>query len=145
VIDWFEMGGNLKLADTEPAFDALADSSACRPVGQNGASRRRADSPAVCAPRCGDDSEGLHSVDKISRSDERGFARPIGSAAGAQELYRDYTLERNRYKKAAELMAITKYSKWIPSPLDGLSLKNCSIRCPEFFSSERFPIRLSGL
>ena len=43
--------------------------------------------------------EGLHSVEKISRSEERGFAASERKPAGAQELYRDYTMERNRYKK----------------------------------------------
>jgi magnesium chelatase subunit I len=42
--------------------------------------------------------EGLHSVEKISRSEERGFTASERKAA-AQELYRDYTIERNRYKK----------------------------------------------
>ena len=41
--------------------------------------------------------EGLHSIDKISRSDERGFS--AAERKGSQELYRDYTIERNRHKK----------------------------------------------
>ena len=41
--------------------------------------------------------EGLHSIDKISRSEERGFAAT--ERKGTQELYRDYTIERNRHKK----------------------------------------------
>jgi hypothetical protein len=44
--------------------------------------------------------EGLHSIDKISRSEERGFtSSDRKGGGGSQELYRDYTLERNRYKK----------------------------------------------
>ena len=44
--------------------------------------------------------EGLHSIDKISRSEERGFAASERKAAGSQELYRDYTIDqRNRHKK----------------------------------------------
>ena len=42
--------------------------------------------------------EGLYSIDKISRSEERGYTAPERKSA-AQELYRDYTMERNRYKK----------------------------------------------
>jgi len=38
-------------------------------------------------------------MDKISRSEERGFAASDRKVPGSQELYRDYTLERNRYKK----------------------------------------------
>ena len=37
------------------------------------------------------------SLDKISRSEERGYAATERKAS--QELYRDYTAERNRYKK----------------------------------------------
>jgi hypothetical protein len=43
--------------------------------------------------------EGLHSMDKITRTEERGFAAAERKGAGGQELYRDYTMERNRYKK----------------------------------------------
>ena len=42
--------------------------------------------------------EGLHSVDKLSRSEERGFAAADRRGA-SQDLYRDYTIERNRHKK----------------------------------------------
>ena len=41
--------------------------------------------------------EGLYSIEKVSRSEERGFAAPDRKAS--QELYCDYTAERNRYKK----------------------------------------------
>ena len=41
--------------------------------------------------------EGLHSIDKISRSEDRGFAAP--DRRPTQDLYRDYTMERNRNKK----------------------------------------------
>ena len=42
--------------------------------------------------------EGLHAIDKIGRSEERGFIG-VERKAPAQDLYRDYTMERNRYKK----------------------------------------------
>jgi len=41
--------------------------------------------------------EGLHSLDKIGRSEERGFT--ASERKGSQDLYRDYSMERNRYKK----------------------------------------------
>ena len=41
--------------------------------------------------------EGLYSVEKISRTEERGYAASERKAA--PELYRDYNMERNRYKK----------------------------------------------
>ena len=42
--------------------------------------------------------EGLYASDKIGRSEERGFVG-VERKAATQELYRDYTLERNRSKK----------------------------------------------
>jgi hypothetical protein len=41
--------------------------------------------------------EGLHSMDKIGRSEERGFAAV--ERRTPQDLYRDYSAERNRHKK----------------------------------------------
>jgi magnesium chelatase subunit I len=100
VIDWFEMGGQLKFSDTDSAktvldgldkiqglrdkLDAL-DAGSGRP-------------PAIRASAGEFILEGLHSIDKISRSEERGYAAPERKSA-AQDLYRDYTIERNRYKK----------------------------------------------
>jgi magnesium chelatase subunit I len=43
--------------------------------------------------------EGLHATDKISRSEERGFSATERGRGGSQDLYRDYQMERNRYKK----------------------------------------------
>jgi len=42
--------------------------------------------------------EGLYASDKIGRSEERGFVG-VERKSQAQELYRDYTLERSRSKK----------------------------------------------
>jgi hypothetical protein len=59
----------------------------------------RSDSPVGVRAAAGEMVlEGLHSIDRISRSEERGFAATERKAA-AQDLYRDYTMERNRYKK----------------------------------------------
>ena len=95
------MGGNLKFSDTESA-DALSEPSGTR----SGSARqdrcrsaRSRDSPAGLRAAAAEMIlEGLHSIDKISRSEERGFSATERKAA-AQELYRDYTMERNRYKK----------------------------------------------
>jgi len=100
VVEWFEMGGNLKLSDTDPA-DALIEKmeqlqgllDKILPLGVT------PDSPAGLRAAAGEMIlEGLHSLDKISRSEERGFMAPERRAA-SQDLYRDYTLERNRHKK----------------------------------------------
>ncbi|MBI2149150.1 MAG: magnesium chelatase [Acidobacteria bacterium] len=99
VIEWFELGGNLKLSDLEPAnsvvtrlqhVPGLLDKIEALGAGP--------DSPVPLQAAAGElILEGLHSIDKISRSEERGFAAM--ERKGGQDLYRDYTIERNRYKK----------------------------------------------
>src|ERR1700733_14230291 len=93
VIDWFEMGGNLKVSDVEPASMVLS-----RLEGVPGLLDRidvlgaMHDSPAAARAAAAEMIlEGLHSIDKISRSEERGFAAT--ERKGSQELYRDYTIE----------------------------------------------------
>ncbi|HEY2384748.1 MAG TPA: magnesium chelatase [Terriglobia bacterium] len=100
VLDWFEMGGNLKLSDVESAQSAMELLEHVQglfdKVDVLGAT---SDSPpAIRAAAAEMVLEGLHSIDKLSRSEERGFSASERKAA-AQELYRDYTMERNRYKK----------------------------------------------
>jgi hypothetical protein len=41
--------------------------------------------------------EGLHAIDKVARSEERGYSALERKASG--EMYRDYTKDLNRYKK----------------------------------------------
>jgi len=100
VIEWFEMGGHLKVSDVEPANTVLSRLEGVPglldKVDVLGATH---DSPrALRAAAAEMILEGLHSIDKISRSEERGFAATERSK-GSQELYRDYTIERNRHKK----------------------------------------------
>jgi magnesium chelatase subunit I len=101
VIDWFEMGGYLKLSDIEPAASVLSRLEHVQGLlDKIEALGVKAESPAAVRASAGElILEGLHSMDKISRSEERGFGASERKAAGAQELYRDYTIERNRYKK----------------------------------------------
>ena len=99
VIEWFDLGGNIKLSDVEPATAILARLAAVQGLFDKldllGATP---DSPPGLRVSASEMVlEGLHSMDKISRSEERGFAAPDRKAS--QELYRDYTGERNRYKK----------------------------------------------
>ncbi|HLH32137.1 MAG TPA: magnesium chelatase, partial [Terriglobia bacterium] len=100
IIDWFEMGGNLKISDAESAQSVLSRLEHVQGlIDKIDALGARHDSPAgIRAAAAEMVLEGLHSIDKISRSEERGFAANERKAA-AQELYRDYTMERNRYKK----------------------------------------------
>jgi magnesium chelatase subunit I len=101
VIDWFEMGGHIKLSDMEPTSAVLGRLERVQGLFDKiEALGVKTDSPeALRASAAEMILEGLHSMDKISRSEERGFASSERRAAGSQELYRDYTLERNRYKK----------------------------------------------
>jgi magnesium chelatase subunit I len=97
VIEWFETGGNLKLGDVEPPKALLARLERVSGLFD------RTDSFAPGAPEGLRASiaefilEGLHSLDKIGRSEERGFT--ANERKATQELYRDYSMERNRYKK----------------------------------------------
>jgi magnesium chelatase subunit I len=101
VIDWFETGAHLKLSDSEPAASLLSRLEHVQGLFEKTeALGVKADSPiGLRAAAAEMILEGLHSLDKISRSEERGFAASDRKAAGAQELYRDYTMDRNRYKK----------------------------------------------
>jgi magnesium chelatase subunit I len=100
ILDWFEMGGNLKLSDVESAESVLSLLERVQGLlDKTDVLGATPDSPpGVRASAAEMILEGLHSVDKLSRSEERGFAATERKAA-AQELYRDYTMERNRYKK----------------------------------------------
>jgi len=100
IVDWFEMGGQLKFGDTDSSatvleaiekLQGLDDKLDALDAGPNRP-------PAVRASAGEMILEGLYSIDKISRSEERGYTAPERKSA-AQELYRDYTMERNRYKK----------------------------------------------
>jgi len=101
VVEWFEMGGHLKLSDMEPAATVLSrlehvqgllDKIDALDAGPDSPPGLRAAAAEMIL-------EGLHSIEKISRSEERGFSASERKHAGGQELYRDYTIERNRYKK----------------------------------------------
>ncbi len=100
VIDWFDVGGNLKFSDVDSANVVLNRLSSVQGlldrVDSLGVS---AGSPAAVRASAGEMIlEGLYSLDKISRSEERGYAASERKSS-SQELYRDYTIERNRYKK----------------------------------------------
>jgi len=101
VIDWFEMGGSLKLSDDEPTSSILARLERVQGLlDKVDALGVQPDSSQSLRAAAGEMIlEGLHSMDKISRSEERGFAASERRAAGTEELYRDYSMERNRYKK----------------------------------------------
>jgi magnesium chelatase subunit I len=94
VIDYFEMGGTLKVSDNDSTMAVLAMlqrvPTLMDHVTESGEGPRAAMAEFIL--------EGLHASDKIGRSEERGFVSAERRAA-AQDLYRDYTMERNRNKK----------------------------------------------
>ena len=99
VVDWFEMGGNIKFSDDETAagilqrmeqVPGLLDRTDALGASREGSRGLRASAAEFIL-------EGLHSMDKISRSEERGFA--AHERKPAQDLYRDYTMEKTRHKK----------------------------------------------
>jgi len=101
VVEWFDMGGHLKLSDIEPASSVLTRLERVQGLlDKTDVLGVKPDSPAGFRAAAAEMIlEGLHSMEKISRSEERGFAASERKGSGSQELYRDYTMERNRYKK----------------------------------------------
>jgi magnesium chelatase subunit I len=94
VIDFFESGGSIKLADTDSTTAVLTEFSRVPDL-----LTRFADSPAPLQAAWSEFVlEGLCATDKIGRSEERGFIG-LDRKAAPQDLYRDYTMERSRYKK----------------------------------------------
>jgi magnesium chelatase subunit I len=101
IIDWFEMGGQLKFSDTDSASDVIGGLEKIQGLVEKlDALDAGSNRPVAVQASAGElVLEGLYSLDKISRSEERGYTAPDRKAAATQELYRDYTIERNRYKK----------------------------------------------
>jgi magnesium chelatase subunit I len=94
VIEYFELGGNLKISDTDSIKNVLAQlqrvPTLFDPVTATVEGERVALAEFIL--------EGLHASDKIGRSEERGFVG-VDRRSSPQDLYRDYTMERNRSKK----------------------------------------------
>jgi len=99
VIEWFELGGQLKLSDVESAQALLVRlQNVPGLVERADAATGPAAPDALRVATAEFILEGLHSLDKIGRSEERGFVANERKQAG-QDLYRDYSMERTRYKK----------------------------------------------
>jgi len=94
VIEFFEMGGNIHFSESDSMKHVLVQ--LCRVptlldrAADSSESGRIAQGEFIL--------EGLYASDKIGRSEERGFVG-VERKSQAQELYRDYTLERSRSKK----------------------------------------------
>ena len=99
VVEWFETGGHLKFSDVDSASIILARLDKVQGLLEklDGLDAGPGTPPAIRVAAGELILEGLYSIEKISRSEERGYAAVDRKAT--QELYRDYTIERNRYKK----------------------------------------------
>ena len=99
VVEWFETGGHLKFSDVDSASIVLARLDKVQGLLEklDGLDAGPGTPPAIRVAAGELILEGLYSIEKISRSEERGYAAVDRKAT--QELYRDYTMERNRYKK----------------------------------------------
>lgn len=94
VIDFFETGGSIKIADTDSTAAVLAELERIPDL-----LTRFAGAPSLMRSALGEFVlEGLCATDKIGRSEERGFVG-LERKSASQDLYRDYTMERSRYKK----------------------------------------------
>jgi magnesium chelatase subunit I len=95
------MGGNLKFSDTDSAATLLNRMEAVQGLlDKADVLDAHSDSAPGLRAAAGEMIlEGLHATDKITRSEERGFSAPERSKGAAQDLYRDYQMERSRYKK----------------------------------------------
>lgn len=94
VIEFFELGGSLKVSDADSTKTVLAQLQRVPTLMENIAEPNEGARVALAELIL----EGLYASDKIGRSEERGFVGVERRAAG-QDLYRDYTMERNRHKK----------------------------------------------
>jgi len=90
-IDWFEAGGNVKFADEDPSKKVLNSLETVPGLMDKANTIGGGIAAAEFI------LEGLHAIDKIGRSEERGYAAMERKATA--EMYRDYTKDINRYKK----------------------------------------------
>jgi magnesium chelatase subunit I len=95
VIEFFELGGSLKVSDADSTKTVLEQLQRVPTLMENIAESNEAARVALAELIL----EGLYASDKIGRSEERGFVGMEQRRAAGQDLYRDYTMERNRHKK----------------------------------------------
>jgi magnesium chelatase subunit I len=75
IVDWFDLGGSLKLSDTTSARETFDQLQAIQGLVEKTASlgvKRRDELPLVVSG-CEFILEGLHAMQKISRSEEKGY------------------------------------------------------------------------
>ena len=93
VIEYFELGGNVRFSDSDPAGVVLTQLERVPTLFEYSSDHSEMARVAMAEFVL----EGLYASDKIGRSEERGFVAVERKTS--QDLYRDYTLERTRSKK----------------------------------------------
>jgi magnesium chelatase subunit I len=95
IVDWFDLGGSLKLSETASAREALEQLGAIQGLIEKAAvlGVKKKDDPPLLASACEFILEGLHAAQKISRSEERGYFAPEKKR---QEPYFDEKSGRSR-------------------------------------------------
>ncbi len=75
VVEWFDLGGTLQLADTSSAADVLTMSGGVQGLSELAAhaGAKPTDPPPLVAAALDFVLEGLYALKKISRNDERGY------------------------------------------------------------------------
>ncbi len=78
IVDWFDLGGSLKLSDTASAADTFEQLRSIQGLVEKGSTLglKKKDELALVVSACEFILEGLHAVQKISRSEERGYFAP---------------------------------------------------------------------
>jgi hypothetical protein len=90
-IEWFEAGGNVKFSDEDSSRTVMAAMEVVPGLMERAATLGGGVAAAEFV------LEGLHAIDKVGRTEERGYAAMERKASA--DMYRDYTKDINRYKK----------------------------------------------
>jgi magnesium chelatase subunit I len=91
IIDWFEAGGNVKFSDEDSSRSVKAAMEAVPGLMEKAKTLGGGVAAAEFI------LEGLHAIDKVGRSEERGYSAM--ERKPSTDMYRDYTKDINRYKK----------------------------------------------
>jgi magnesium chelatase subunit I len=91
IIDWFEAGGNVKFSDEDSSRMVKAAMEAVPGLMEKAKTLGGGVAAAEFI------LEGLHAIDKVGRSEERGYSAM--ERKPSTDMYRDYTKDINRYKK----------------------------------------------
>jgi len=95
IVDWFDLGGTLKLSETASSKETMEQLGAIQGLVEKAAALgvKKKDDAALLSAACEFILEGLYATQKISRSEERGYFAPDKKR---QEPYSDERSGRTR-------------------------------------------------